>query len=304
MKAIAFVSFFFIGYSITAVEGICRVLTLKGDDGDFLSRIRRGGIDPIESAKKTPDVFCQFKKIQIDKDTVAFQADNGKFLSRIYRNGKHAIEAAKDSIDVFSMFEVGWVNGKVTLQGDNNRYLSRINRGYQYDPIESVKPTADYYSQFQVIGVQPTFQTPHFWSGLVLNPVLILQADNGQYLSRIRRSGGIDPIEAAKSKPDVFCQFKAIRIDEDFYAFQADNGKFLSRIYRGGKHAIEAAKSEIDVYSRFRVSLVRWNKITLQADNGRFWSRINRGGSYNPVESVKQSADIYSQFTMTVVKFV
>ena len=147
-------------------------------------------------------------------------------------------------------------------------------------------------------------QVPPIATAEVLSPLITLQADNGLFLSRINYGGvgGINPIEAEKNMPDIYSQFKVIRLDQQTYAFQADNGKYLSRIRRGGKDAIEAAKTTIDVYSRFKVHQVRPGVIALQADNGKFWSRINRGTGYNPIEAVKIEPDIYSQFTITAVK--
>ena len=76
---------------------------------------------------------------------------------------------------------------------------------------------------------------------------LLLQADNGKYLSRINRGPGINPIEASKLKPGVFCRFKVYNQLDGSVVFQADNGKYLSRVTRDGKENIEASKDNIDV---------------------------------------------------------
>ena len=159
--------------------------------------------------------------------------------------------------------------------------------------------SADIYSQLKV---QSSYKTCSFWSNLVPSPVVTLKADNGKYLSRINR-GGVNYIEAAKASPDVYCEFKAIRVDENSYAFVGDNGKYLSRVYRYGISAIEAAKSEIDVYSRFEVSLLASDLVTLKADNGLYLSRINYGSGLDPIVAAKSSADVFSQFTVNIVKF-
>jgi hypothetical protein len=78
-----------------------------------------------------------------------------------------------------------------------------------------------------------------------------LQGDNGQYLSRIRRSG-IDRIEAAKPQLDPpFTSFDLVKLPNGKVAFKADNGLYLSRIRRGGIDPVEAAKTDIDVFSQF-----------------------------------------------------
>ena len=71
----------------------------------------------------------------------------------------------------------------------------------------------------------------------ISSPLVTLQADNGLFLSRINYGGvgGINPIEAEKRMPDIYSQFKVIRLDQQTYAFRADNGKYLSRIRRCGK---------------------------------------------------------------------
>ncbi|MDB9342229.1 hypothetical protein PN456_21750 [Nodularia spumigena CS-586/05] len=83
--------------------------------------------------------------------------------------------------------------------------------------------------------------------------IVSLQADNGQYLSRIRR-GDIDGIEAAKPQLDPpFTSFDLINLPDGKIALKGDNGQYLSRIRRGDIDGIEAAKTEIDVFSQFKV---------------------------------------------------
>jgi ribosomal silencing factor RsfS len=86
--------------------------------------------------------------------------------------------------------------------------------------------------------------------------VITLQADNGLYLSRIRR-GDLDPIEAAKSTVDVFCQFTVNVLPNNQITLQADNSLYLSRIRRGSLDPIEAAKSSVDVFCQFTITVVR-----------------------------------------------
>lgn len=86
-------------------------LLLKADTGLYLSRIHRSGIDYIEAAKSTPDVFCYFAVHNQLDGTVVLQADNGKYLSRVrrYVSGRgdvDYIEAYKSQIDVFCKFKL------------------------------------------------------------------------------------------------------------------------------------------------------------------------------------------------------
>ena len=129
-------------------------IILQGDNGKYLSRIRRGGIDPIEVAKNSPDIYCEFEVVKNGDGTYSFRADNYKFLSRIYRNRINAIEAAKNHIDMPSRFDViDHNNGQISLRANNKLYLSRINRGSR-DPVEAAKTEADVYSRFTVTKIQ------------------------------------------------------------------------------------------------------------------------------------------------------
>ncbi|XP_043914880.1 uncharacterized protein LOC122791273 [Protopterus annectens] len=226
----------------------CGKIYIKTPHGMYLSRINHGATDIIEPAKKTPDVYCEFQ-LFIQDGKMVLKADNGKYLSRINRGGKDNIEPAKQHIDEYCLFEVidpknaslgilalfanncvpvsfktdlghfwsvvqnGDAHtieapdsamtpsaeflmektpcGKILLKTPQNMYLSRINRGIDF--IEAAKATADVYCQYTV---------SHSYK-------MVLQADNGKYLSRIRR-GSTDNIEAAKQDIDVFCQFDVV----------------------------------------------------------------------------------------------
>ena len=127
----------------------------------------------------------------------------------------------------------------ITLQADNGLFLSRINYGGVggINPIEAEKKTPEMPSQFKVIKLEEL--------------TYAFQADNGKYLSRIRRCGK-DTIEAAKTTIDVYSRFKVHGVRPGVIAIQADNGKFLSRINRGtGYNAIEAVKTKLDIPSQF-----------------------------------------------------
>ena len=115
-------------------------------------------------------------------------------------------------------------------------------------------------------------------------------------------------IEAAKSAPDVTCQFKMYVLENNnALAFQADNGKYmyLGRVLYGDSaysedNYILANKSDADSVSQFQY----WfhyatppagrpksiGKIALRSDNGCYWVRRNDNGvdfikplSVNPV---------------------
>jgi hypothetical protein len=129
------------------------VISLQGDNGQYLSRILRNGIDAIEVAKPQLDPpFTQFKAILLPNLKVALQADNGKYLSRILRNGIDAIEAAKPQLDPpFTSFVlINLPDGKIALKADNGKYWSRIRRG-SIDPVEAAKTEIDVFSQFKVV---------------------------------------------------------------------------------------------------------------------------------------------------------
>ena len=96
--------------------------------------------------------------------------------------------------DVFCYFTVhSQPDSTALLQADNGKYLSRISRGPDINPIEASKLTPDVFCRFKVYN-QP-------------DGSVVLQADNGKYLSRVRR-GGKDNIEASKDNIDVFCKFR------------------------------------------------------------------------------------------------
>ena len=130
-------------------------IVLQGDNGKYLSRIHRNGIDPIEVAKDSPDSSCEFQVVKNGDSTYSFIADNYKYLSRIYRKNINAVEAAKDYIDLPSRFDViDHNNGQISLRAaDNKLYLSRVNRG-STDPVEAAKIEADAFSCFTVTQIQ------------------------------------------------------------------------------------------------------------------------------------------------------
>ena len=110
---------------------------LLGNNGQYLSRVRRGIIDFIEAEKVSIDVFCLFRATLRANGKVAFKADNGNanYLSRYtFSHGVSNIVAVKKTIDVFSEFEVevstpGPYDGVryVHLKADNGKYWGIVN---------------------------------------------------------------------------------------------------------------------------------------------------------------------------------
>ncbi|MFN6034973.1 MAG: fascin domain-containing protein, partial [Dolichospermum sp.] len=130
-----------------------KAISLQGDNGQYLSRIRRGPIDAIEVAKPNLDPpFTSFNLVNLPDGKVALKADNGQYLSRIRRGPIDSIEAAKPNLDPpFTSFDlVNLPNGKVAFKSDNGLYWSRIRRG-PIDPVEPAKTDIDVFSQFTLV---------------------------------------------------------------------------------------------------------------------------------------------------------
>jgi hypothetical protein len=87
-----------------------QVIALRADNGMYLSRIRRGSLDPIEAAKGNIDTFCQFTVTVLGNGQIVLQADNGMYLSRIRRGSLDPIEAAKGNIDIHCQFALVTLN--------------------------------------------------------------------------------------------------------------------------------------------------------------------------------------------------
>jgi hypothetical protein len=141
---------FALGVFFTVGVNNAKAISLQGDNGQYLSRIRRGGIDPIEVAKPNLDPpFTSFDLVKLPDGKVALKADNGQYLSRIRRGAIDSIEAAKPQLDPpFTSFNlVKLPNWKVAFKADNGLYLSRIRRG-AIDPVEAAKTDIDVFSQF------------------------------------------------------------------------------------------------------------------------------------------------------------
>jgi hypothetical protein len=129
--------------------------------------------------------------------------------------------------------------------------------------------------------------------------VITLQADNGNFFTRINR-GDHDPIEAAQTSPDVFCRFLAEPVGNGKVTLRADNGTYLTRINHGDHDPIEAAAVTPDIFCQFAVSILADGKVTLQADNGKYLTRINHGDK-DPIEAAAASPDFFCQFTVSAM---
>lgn len=135
---------------------------------------------------------------------IALQADNHCYLSRIDTNvgaeSRDEVWAAKSEIDEYCRFQVlAFPNSTIALLADNQRFLSRINRG-NTNPIEAAKTEPDLYSRFAVTVFD--------------NGTIALAADNGLYLSRWDIGDDISRIWAAKPEIDMYCQFVVEVLDE------------------------------------------------------------------------------------------
>ena len=126
----------------------------------------------------------------------------------------------------------------VSLRADNNKYLSRINYTSSggVDRIEAAKSTKDPFTTFLITKTTDGKR-------------IMLKADNGKYWSLILR-GSIYFVEAAKTTPDVFCEFEPFDVDGKL-VLRGQNMLFVSRINRSGVDNIESAKTGIDTYCRF-----------------------------------------------------
>ena len=80
-------------------------MAFKGNNGKYLSRFTRSGIDNAEFAKDNTDQATRFLAIESD-GKLLLKSNNGKYLSRIYRRGISKIEAAKETPDDACRFAV------------------------------------------------------------------------------------------------------------------------------------------------------------------------------------------------------
>ncbi|XP_058873540.1 uncharacterized protein LOC131724794 [Acipenser ruthenus] len=140
---------------IGAEEGVA----FKADNNMFWSCIERSNIYNIEAAKSTKDAWCRFLVSKAPNGKILLRDRRGVYLSRIDRSGIQHIEAAKTNPDKYCEFSIFTEDGKVVLQADNGRFISRIYRENQN--IEAAKEGPDECCRFSTtIGdiISPTFQ--------------------------------------------------------------------------------------------------------------------------------------------------
>ena len=149
---------------------------------------------------------------------------------------------------------------------------------------------------------QSVFQAGHTY---------VILANNGKYLSRIRR-GEIDYIEAEKVSIDWPSRFRASVLGDGKIALRANDGEnnYLSRVYRGGLNNIEAAKTSIDVACEFQVEVddsgvSQWNGahyIYIKANDGKYWGIVDRGDQNGKIEANYESKNDASRFIVMEAK--
>ncbi|XP_032800285.1 uncharacterized protein LOC116937331 [Petromyzon marinus] len=290
-----------------APSGGAKVL-IKDRRGVFLSRFTRSGINHIDAAKPTQDIFCEFEVIPFGVHRVAFRADNGKYLSRIHRD-KQNLESGKDKVDAYCLFKVHFAKsqfgiladflnsapGQVSFSTLECNYWSCADQGDGVHKIVAKRETMDESCAFSVI------------SGPKGSSKVYLLDARGVYLSCIHRSG-IDYIEAAKSNPDVHCEFDVIPQGTNSVAFRADNRMFLL-ISDSSNHEIRAASEFTDMFTLFKPVpyllplgaleqyVERSGPIVLYCDNGKYWSRKDRNG-INNIEAIGDMFDEKGSFTV------
>jgi hypothetical protein len=115
------------------------IYVLLGNNGRFVSRIRRGSVDYMEAEKVSIDYFCLLRASILYNGKLSLKSDNGnnRYLSRINRGGVDNLEAAKPSIDVYSQFTVevdisdgiGKGANYIYLKADTGKYFGIKDRG-------------------------------------------------------------------------------------------------------------------------------------------------------------------------------
>lgn len=185
-----------------------------GYTGKFLSRASHGGtFDPIEVSKSIADGLSfftpRYRRVTeggSTYDLVAFQADDGRWLSRIQRDGLHPIEVSKSTPDEYCWFRVQPYSGTnpnlIMLKADNGAMVRMVMRN-NVPVLEALGPEL------------------HVNCLLAICKLVQLRARNGNYLKRVNRGDGFNPIEAATPTPDAFSTFVEVPVvDEDLGTFQ------------------------------------------------------------------------------------
>ena len=103
---------------------------------------------------------------------------------------------------------------------------------------------------------------------------VVLQADNGDYLSRARQLD-LDLIVATNSTPS---EFSVERNFDGTISFKADNRKYISVIeYSEEEHLLAARKDTIDMFCKFLILNEGNGQIAITTGSGCFWTRAELG---------------------------
>ena len=116
-------------------------MSLKAANGRYLTHVYRSRRQAIDAARETRAPSTRFEASALDGKLV-LKGDNGRYLGRIYRDNQY-LEADKEKVDICSQFRVFLVgNGLIALQGDNDMFVSMIQRG-KHSSIEISKEGID-----------------------------------------------------------------------------------------------------------------------------------------------------------------
>jgi hypothetical protein len=138
------------------------------------------------------------------------------------------------------------------------------------------------------------------------NNQIALRANNGKYLSLVKRIG-IDLIEAAGNTPDENCKFTVVPSPSGPIGLKAANGKFLSVLDgNGNRGEIRPVKDTPDERAALTVVPLFVNqllkpvlhtndKIVLKTVDAKYWSR----DSNNQTRADKDQVDAACAFTLT-----
>ena len=146
-------------------------------------------------------------------------------------------------------------DGKLWLKADNGKYLCRKTMVFE-DDDEGGDGSGGVYTAQAIVPEGSTRQAScEFLVNNRADGIILLQANNSNYLCREKHDPYFQPIEARYSTPRKSCHFKVHNQPNDKVVLQADNGKFLSRVYRVNDdfsvNLIEAYKDNIDVSCKF-----------------------------------------------------
>jgi len=157
-------------------------------------------------------------------------------------------------------------------------YFSKNGKLYFFTPIFRNSPTVTNtavnpldYKEFTNYLMNEGFSkwyNENVTQALNLPRYILIQADNGKYLSRMGPTG----LEFAKETADEYCRFYVENVDENHIALRADTNKWFSRM---GPQNIECTKSDIDQYAKFEIVEYFDGNLKMRADTGKYLSRYS-----------------------------